>query len=83
MAVVLLVNYFDDLRMEGFMSTIPTIAAIIALVGAVGFVASSLAHAGSWGDIIFNVAAVCLVIAPLTVVGWFIIESCKEVARSK
>ena len=70
------------MRMEDFMS-IPKIAAIIALVGFVGLVASSLAHAGAWGDVIFNFSAVCLVIAPLIVIGWFIIESCKEVARPK
>jgi hypothetical protein len=43
--------------------SIPKIAGIIALVGFTGFVASSLAHAGP-GDLIFNLAAVCLVIAP-------------------
>ncbi len=63
--------------------SIPIIAAIIALVGLAGLVASSLAHAGAWGDVIFNASAVCLVIAPLIVLGWFIIESCKEVTRPK
>ena len=63
--------------------SIPKIAAIIALVGAIGFVASSLAHAGPLGDIIFNVAVGCLVIAPIIFLGWFVIESCKEVARLK
>jgi hypothetical protein len=35
------------------------------LIGIVGLVASSLAHAGAWGDVIFNASAVCLIVAPL------------------
>jgi hypothetical protein len=66
--------------MEDFMS-IPKIAAIIALVGAAGLVASSLAHAGAWGDVIFNASAVCLTVAPLIFLGWFIVEAWREVAK--
>ena len=61
--------------------SIPKIAAIIALVGAAGLVASSLAHAGAWGDVIFNASAVSLIVAPLTFLGWFIVEACREVAK--
>jgi hypothetical protein len=67
--------------MEGFMS-IPKIAGIIALVGFAGFVASSLAHAGP-GDLIFNLAAVCLIIAPFLFLGCFIVEACREIASIK
>ena len=61
--------------------SIPKIATIIALVGAAGLVASSLAHAGAWGDVIFNASVVCLIVAPLIFLGWFIIEACREVAK--
>jgi hypothetical protein len=61
--------------------SIPKIAAIIALIGIVGLVGSSLAHAGAWGDVIFNASAVCLTVAPLIFLGWFIFESYKEVAK--
>jgi hypothetical protein len=70
------------MRVEDFMS-IPKIAAIIAFLGFVGLVTSSLAHAGALGDVIFNASAVCLVIAPLIVLGWFINESRKEVLKPK
>lgn len=63
--------------------SIPTIAAIVALVGAVGLVASAIAHAGPLGDIIFTASTVCLVLAPLIFLGWFIFESCREIARTK
>ena len=61
--------------------SIPKIAAIIALIGIVGLVASSLAHAGAWGDVIFNASAVCLIVAPLIFLGWFIFEFYREVAK--
>ena len=62
--------------------SIPKIAGIIALVGFGGFLAASLAHAGP-GDLIFNLAAVCLVIAPLLFLGSFIVEACREIASVK
>jgi len=68
--------------MEEFMS-IPKVAAIIALVGLVGLaglVTSSTVHASLWDNFIFNVSAVCLVLALLIFLSWFIIEACKEIA---
>jgi hypothetical protein len=62
--------------------SIQKIAGIIALVGFGGFLAASLAHAGA-GDLIFNLAAVCLVIAPLLFLGFFVVEACKEFASIK
>ena len=61
--------------------SIPIVSAIIALVGAVGLVASALAHSGPMGDVVFFVASVCLVLAPLIFLGWFIFEACREIAR--
>lgn len=61
--------------------SIPIVSAIIALVGAVGLVASALAHAGPMGDVVFSVASVCLVLAPLIFLSWFIFEACREIAR--
>lgn len=61
--------------------SIPIVAAIIALVGALGLVASALAHAGAMGDLIFSVSSVCLVLAPLIFLSWFIFEACREIAR--
>jgi hypothetical protein len=61
--------------------SIPIVAAIIALVGALGLVASALAHAGAMGDLIFSVSSVCLVLAPLIFLGWFIFEAFREIAR--
>lgn len=62
--------------------SIPKIAGIIALVGFGGFLAASLAQVGP-GDLIFNLAAVCLVIAPLLFLGCFIVEACREIASIK
>ena len=62
--------------------SIPKIAGIIALVGFAGFLVSSLAHAGP-GNLIFNLAAVCMVIAPLLFLGCFIVEACREFASIK
>lgn len=63
--------------------SIPKIAAIIALIGAVGLVASALAHAGPWGDFIFSVSVFCLVGAPLIFLGWFLVEACRDFAHTK
>jgi hypothetical protein len=67
--------------MEGFMS-IPKIAGVMALIGFGGFLVASLAHAGP-DELIFNLAAVCLVIAPLLFLGCFIVEACREIASIK
>lgn len=63
--------------------SIPIIAALGALIGAVGLVASALAHAGPLGDLIFSVSTFCLVAAPLIFLGWFLVEVGREVARTK
>ena len=61
--------------------SIPKIAAIIALIGIVGLVASSLAHAGAWGDVIFNASAVCLIVAPPFFLAGSFSKSYREVAK--
>jgi hypothetical protein len=63
--------------------SIPIIAAVIALIGAVGLVASALAHAGPLGDLIFMASTFCLVGAPLIFLGWFFIQAGREIARTK
>ena len=44
---------------------IPIIAALVTALGAGGLVLSSLIHASSVSDVIFNAASVCLVTGPL------------------
>jgi hypothetical protein len=43
----------------------PAVAAIITIIGTVGFVISSLVHASGAGNFIFNASAVCMVVGPL------------------
>ena len=43
----------------------PAVAAIITLVGAAGFVISSLVHASAAANFIFNASAFCMVAGPL------------------
>jgi hypothetical protein len=43
----------------------PAVAAIITIIGAVGFVISSLVHASGAGNFIFNASAACMVAGPL------------------
>ncbi len=63
--------------------SIPKIAAIIAAIGVVGFVASAVAHAGPVGDLIFYISAACLVGATLIFLIYMVIEFYREVARAK
>jgi hypothetical protein len=60
----------------------PIIAAIITLVGAVGFVISSLVngHASAAGGLVFNAAAICTVVGPLIFFSYVIIGLCIEFA---
>jgi hypothetical protein len=44
---------------------VPIIAGIVTLVGVVALVISSLVHASAAGDLVFNAAAVCLIVGPL------------------
>lgn len=56
----------------------PTLAAAITVLGFVGLVISSLAHAGAAGDFIFNAAAVCMVAGPLIFLTYVVIGLCVE-----
>jgi hypothetical protein len=60
----------------------PIIAAIITLVGVVGFVISSLVngHASAAGDLVFNAATICIVAGPLIFFSYGIIGLCIEFA---
>lgn len=51
----------------------PIIAAGVTIVGVVGLVISSLAHASSAADLLFNAAAICIVVGPLIFFGYVII----------
>jgi hypothetical protein len=57
-----------------------TLAAIITLVGVIGFVISSLLHASGAGDFLFNAAAICITIGPLIFFCYVIIGLCLEFA---
>jgi hypothetical protein len=59
-----------------FMS-VPRFSAILALVGLMGLLATGVAHAGPLGDLIFNIATACLVVALVIFLGWFTIEARK------
>ena len=58
----------------------PTLAAIVTLVGVIGFVISSLLHASGAGDFLFNAAAICITIGPLIFFCYVIIGLCLEFA---
>jgi len=51
----------------------PMLAAIVTLVGVIGFVISSLLHASGAGDFLFNAAAICLVTGPIVFFSYVII----------
>ncbi len=59
---------------------LPIIAAMITLVGAVGFVISSLVSASAAGDPVFNSAAICIIAGPLIFFSYVIIGLCIEFA---
>ena len=59
---------------------LPIIAAMITLVGAVGFVISSLVSASAAGDPVFNSAAICIIVGPLVFFSYVIIGLCLEFA---
>jgi len=56
----------------------PIIAGIVTLVGVFSLVISSLVHAIAAGNLIFNAAAVCLIVGPLTFFFYVIIGLCIE-----
>jgi hypothetical protein len=56
----------------------PAIAAIVTLVGAAGFVLSSLVHASAAGNFIFNASAFCMVAGPLIFLCYVFIGLCLE-----
>jgi len=58
----------------------PMLAAIVTLVGVIGFVISSLLHASGAGDFLFNAAAICITIGPLIFFCYVIIGLCLEFA---
>jgi hypothetical protein len=60
----------------------PIIAAMVTLVGAVGFVVSSLVSASTAGDLVFNVAATCIIAGPLIFFSYVIIGLCIEFASA-
>ena len=58
----------------------PMLAAIVTLVGVIGFVISSLLHASGAGNFLFNAAAICITIGPLIFFCYVIIGLCLEFA---
>jgi hypothetical protein len=60
----------------------PIIAAMVTLVGAVGLVISSLVSASGAGDLVFNAAAICIVVGPLIFFSYVMIGLCLEFASS-
>jgi hypothetical protein len=56
----------------------PALAAIVTLVGGLGFLISSLAHASGAGDFIFNASAAFMVAGPLIFLGYVFIGLCLE-----
>ncbi len=62
--------------------SIPKIAVIVTLIGAVGLVLSSLVHASAVDDFVFNAAAVCLVGGPLIFFGYVFTGLCIDVAHA-
>jgi hypothetical protein len=60
----------------------PVIAAMVTLVGAVGFVISSLVPASGAGDLVFNLAAICIIAGPLIFFSYVIIGLCIEFAST-
>ena len=57
---------------------VPIIAGIVTLVGVVALGISSLVHASAAGDLVFNAAAVCLIVGPLIFLFYVIIGLCLE-----
>ena len=55
---------------------------MITLVGAVGFVISSLVSASAAGDPVFNSAAICIIVGPLVFFSYVIIGLCMEFAST-
>jgi hypothetical protein len=70
-------------RMEGLSGPHQKIAIILALVGVVGFVLSSIVRAGPVGDLIFECATVCLGLAVIIFIGYIITGLCKDFERIK
>jgi hypothetical protein len=60
----------------------PIFAAMITLVGAVGFAISSLVSASAAGDPVFNSAAICMIVGPLIFFSYVIIGLCLEFAST-
>jgi len=62
--------------------SIPKIAAIVTLVGAIGFVLSSLAYPNVVSDVFFNAATLCIAAGPLIFFGYVFLGLCMEVLSS-
>jgi hypothetical protein len=60
----------------------PIIAAMVTLVGAVGLVISSLVSTSGAGDLVFNAAAICIVVGPLIFFSYVMIGLCLEFAST-
>jgi hypothetical protein len=60
----------------------PIIAAMVTLVGAVGLVISSLVSSSGAGDMVFNAAAICIVVGPLIFFSYVMIGLCLEFAST-
>jgi len=51
---------------------------MVTLVGVVGLVISSLVHASAAGELVFNAAAVCLIVGPLIFLFYVVTGLCME-----